>query len=105
MTSIRAPLLLLSERLTMILPSMERFPVAVRLFTLKLPVLSRFTIALAALADVGATVQFRPNVPAVMMGEPVTVKSELGALSPTLVTVPEPVRSAQPHADPLHFST
>src|SRR5690242_16564302 len=72
---------------------------------LKPPEASRFTIALAVFALVGATVQFRPNVPAVVIGEPVTVKSELGALRATLVTVPEPERLAQAHDDPFHCNT
>jgi len=37
---------------------------------LKLPPPSRFTIALAVLALVGATVQFSPSVPLLVMGEP-----------------------------------
>ena len=57
---------------------------------LKLPNASRFTMALAVLALVRTTVQFRPSVPADVIGEPVTVKSELGAEKPTLVTVPPP---------------
>jgi len=35
-------------------------------------------MVLAELALVGATVHFRPSVPAVVTGEPVTVKSEAG---------------------------
>src|SRR5579862_6974113 len=57
----------------------------------KLPLASRFTIALAVAADVGATFQAIFSVPDVVTGEPVTLKSEVGALSPTLVTVPVPV--------------
>ena len=45
-------------------------------------------MAFAVAALVGATVQLNPSVPLVVTGEPLTVKSELGALSPTLVTVP-----------------
>ena len=60
------------------------------LIALKLPVLSRFTMALAVFALVGATFQFRFNVPLLVTGEPLTVKSELGALRPTLLTVPAP---------------
>jgi hypothetical protein len=63
-------------------------PVAVMLFALKLPLASRFTMALAVEALVGATFQFSPRVPFVVTGEPVTVKSAGGALKPTLVTVP-----------------
>ena len=44
----------------------------------------------AVLALVGATLQFRFRVPLLVIGEPVTVKSEDGALKPTLVTVPAP---------------
>ena len=57
---------------------------------LKAPEASRFTIALAVLALVGATLQFSPNVPAVVTGEPLTLKSEFGALKPTLVTEAAP---------------
>src|SRR5208337_3115633 len=55
---------------------------------LKLPLESRLTIALAVAALVGATFQFSPSVPLVVTGEPLTVKSDDGALSPTLFTVP-----------------
>src|SRR5579863_406365 len=57
---------------------------------LKAPLASRFTMALAVSALVGATFQASPSVPLVVIGDPLTVKSELGALSPTLVTVPAP---------------
>src|SRR5262249_44782477 len=56
----------------------------------KLPNESRFTIAFGVLALVGATVQFRPSVPLPITGEPLTVKSESGAVRPTLVRVPAP---------------
>jgi hypothetical protein len=55
------------------------------------PLPSLFTIAFGMLALVGATVQFSPSVPLVVTGEPVTVKSVAGALSPTLVTLPVPL--------------
>src|SRR5580704_7242329 len=54
------------------------------------PELSRFTIAFAVARFVGATVQLSPNVPLPVTGEPLTVKSEVGALSPTLLTAPVP---------------
>src|SRR5579864_6036821 len=54
------------------------------------PVLSRLTMAFAVLLLVGDTVQESPSVPLWVMGEPLTVKSDAGALSPTLVTVPTP---------------
>src|SRR5579863_1085513 len=54
------------------------------------PVPSRFTMAFAVSALVGATFQFSARVPLPVTGEPLTVKSETGALSPTLVTVPVP---------------
>src|SRR5450755_4101581 len=54
----------------------------------KFPEASRFTIALGTLASVGGTSHCRFNVPAVFTGEPLTLKSEFGALSPTFVTVP-----------------
>jgi len=56
---------------------------------LKLPLASRFTIAFAVSALVGAVVQFKPSVPLLVIGDPLTVKSLLGALRPTLVTVPD----------------
>src|SRR5580658_4055278 len=55
---------------------------------LKLPLASRLTIAFAVAVLVGATAQFRPRVPLPVTGEPLTVKSDDGALSPTLFTVP-----------------
>src|SRR5580704_14186646 len=64
---------------------------AVRLTVVMLPALNepppRFTIAFAVFALVGATAQFSASVPLVAIGEPLTVKSEPGALSPTLLTV------------------
>src|SRR5260370_17549168 len=54
----------------------------------KLPLASRFTIALAVSALVGATFQVSPRVPLVVTGDPLTVKSDDGALSPILFTVP-----------------
>jgi hypothetical protein len=54
----------------------------------KLPEESRFTMAFAVAAFVGATVQFRAKVPLLVTGEPLTVKSDDGALNPTLVTEP-----------------
>ena len=71
---------------------------------LKLPLVSRLTIALAVAALVGAMVQFSPRVPLPVIGDPLTVKSEDGALMPALVTVPPLLLSAaQPHAEPFHF--
>jgi hypothetical protein len=67
-------------------PSIPRL--AVIAHAVNLPLASRFTIALAVSAFVGATFQFSSSVPLVVTGEPLTVKSETGALSPTLVTVP-----------------
>jgi hypothetical protein len=64
--------------------------IASMLVALKLPVESRFTMALAVSFGVGALFQFRARVPLPVTGEPPTVKSELGALRPTLVTVPLP---------------
>lgn len=61
------------------------------LAALKLPVESRLTMALAVSLAVGAVIHFRASVPLVVTGEPLTVKSEPGALRPTLVTVPVPV--------------
>ncbi len=79
-------------------------PEAVMLLPLKLPLASRFTIAFAVLLEVGATVQFSPNVPLLFTGEPLTVKSDGGALSPTVLTVPEPAKlQAQP--EPFQAST
>jgi hypothetical protein len=57
---------------------------------LKFPEASRLTMALAVFAFVGAVLHFRFSVPLFVTGEPLTVKSEDGALSPTLVTVPVP---------------
>jgi hypothetical protein len=71
------------------------------LVTLKLPVESRFTMALFVSLLVGATFQLRPSVPLVVTGEPVTVKSDEGALRPTLVTVPLPFNVWQAHAEPF----
>ena len=64
--------------------------VALMLVALKLPVESRLTMALAVSFGVGALFQFRARVPLPVTGEPLTLKSELGALRPTLVTVPLP---------------
>src|SRR5580698_426356 len=66
---------------------------------LKAPVASRLTMALAVSAFVGATVQLSPSVPLVVTGDPLTVKSELGALNPTLVTVPPPPGNVCPGAN------
>src|SRR5580658_1708716 len=63
---------------------------ALMLFALKLPVESRLTMELAVSELVGAVFHFRASVPLVVTGEPLTVKSELGALRLTLVTVPLP---------------
>src|ERR1700732_3217319 len=57
---------------------------------LKLPVPSRLTMAFAVLRLVGATFQISASVPLFVTGEPPTLKSSEGALSPTLVTVPVP---------------
>src|ERR1700722_12479377 len=73
---------------TDVTPSIPRFAVIAP--ATKLPVASRLTMVLAASAFVGATVQFRPRVPAPVTGEPVTLKSEEGALSATLVIFPVP---------------
>src|ERR1700739_3195493 len=56
---------------------------------LKPPVPLRLTMALAVSALVGAVFQFRASVPLAVTGEPVTVKSDEGALSPTLLTTPD----------------
>ncbi len=69
-------------------PNTPRFPVMNP--PLKFPLASRLTIAFAASLLVGATFQFRFSVPLLVTGEPVTLKSEDGALRPTLVTVPAP---------------
>jgi hypothetical protein len=71
---------------------------------LKLPVPSRFTIALAVLAVSGATSQARPSVPLVVIGDPVTMKSVEGAVKPTLVTLPKPP-VAHTHTVPFHCKT
>src|ERR1700757_4055349 len=47
-------------------------------------------MALDVSALVGETVQLSPSVPLLVIGDPLTVKSEAGADSPTLVTVPPP---------------
>src|SRR5205823_1776534 len=57
---------------------------------LKLPLASRFTMALAVLALVGEVIQLRVSIPLPVTGEFVTEKSEPGADRPTLVTVPPP---------------
>src|ERR1700723_1666580 len=57
-------------------------------FAVKLPLASRLTIAFAIVLLLGATVQFSASVPIPDTGEPVTVKSELGAVSPIFVAVP-----------------
>jgi hypothetical protein len=57
---------------------------------LKLPVESRLTMALAVSVLVGAVFHFRASAPVVVTGEPLTLKSEPGALRPTLVTDPLP---------------
>jgi hypothetical protein len=62
------------------------------------------TIALAVAALVGATFHFRPRVPLLVTGDPLTVKSDAGADNPTLVTVPPLLLSAeQAQAVPFHF--
>src|ERR1700733_11904558 len=75
-------------------PTAVEEPVTPRLAVIapaeKLPVESRFTMAFAVAALVGATFQFKPRVPVDVTGDPLTVKSEVGALSPTLVTPPPP---------------
>src|SRR5262245_5568866 len=71
---------------------------------LKFPLASRLTIALAVLLEVGATFQFKPRVPLEVTGDPLTVKSDDGAESPTLVTVPVPPMVLQAQADPFHAS-
>src|SRR5258708_7019228 len=67
-------------------PSIPRLAVIAP--AVKLPLASRFTIALAVSALVGATFQVSPRVPLVVTGDPLTVKSDDGALSPILFTVP-----------------
>ena len=76
-------------------------PEALMRVALKLPVESRFTIALAVSLLSGGTFQDKPRVPAPVTGEPLTVKSEAGALRPTLVTVPVPLTVLQAQAEPL----
>src|SRR5580704_1401774 len=66
-------------------------PLRLAVPAVKLPDASRFTIAFGVFPLVGAMFQFRPSVPLLVTGDPVTVKSEMEALSPTLFTVPEPV--------------
>ncbi len=58
----------------------KSWPVAVIVFAVNEPVLSRLTMAFAVPAVVGATFQPRMMVPLVVTGEPHTVKSEPGAL-------------------------
>src|SRR5262249_28667865 len=65
---------------------------------LKAPLESRFTMELPVFTLVGGTVQLNPRVPLPVTGEPVTTKSEAGALSPTLVTVPDPPGKTWPDA-------
>src|ERR1700689_3709850 len=73
------------------------------LAALKLPVESRLTMAFPVAALVGATFQFKPRVPLEVTGEPLTVKSEEGALKAMLVTVPlpPPPTVLQDHVVPL----
>lgn len=77
----------------------------VTMLALKFPEPSRFTIAFAVFVLVGATVQFKPRVPLPVTGEPLTVKSDAGALSPTLVTVPVPLMVLHAHVVPFHCNT
>src|SRR5580700_2631952 len=56
----------------------------------KLPLPSRLTIAFAVSPGDGATFQARFSVPLLVTGEPLTVRSDVGALNPTLVTLPVP---------------
>jgi hypothetical protein len=65
----------------------------------KLPVESRFTMAFAVAAFVGATFHAKFSVPEVVTGDPVTVKSEVGAVNPTLVTEPVPEGNVWPAAN------
>src|ERR1700689_5192358 len=65
----------------------------------KLPVESRFTMAFTVVVLVGATFQFRLSVPLLVTGEPLTVKSDVGALNPTLVTEPPPDGNVWPVAN------
>jgi hypothetical protein len=57
---------------------------------LKFPDASLFTIALGVFALVGATFQSKPNVPLPVTGEPLTLKSDAGAVRAMLLTVPVP---------------
>ena len=69
------------------------------------PVASRLAIAFGVGFVSGGKIQFNPSVPLLVMGEPVTVKSDEGADNATLVTVPLPVDCvAHTHAVPFHFS-
>jgi hypothetical protein len=71
---------------------LEAVRVTVDMFpALKLPAASRFTMAFEVLVLVGATFHLSPSVPLFVTGEPLTVKSLAGAVSPTLFTVPGPV--------------
>src|SRR4030088_1631111 len=79
----------------------ENVPVPLMLVTLKLPVASRLTIAFAVSLLAGGTFQDNPNVPAPVTGEPLMVKSDAGAVTPTLVTVPVPP-FAHTHVVPFH---
>jgi len=64
---------------------------------------SRFTMEFAMLALVGAMFQEKFSVPVLVTGEPLTLKSDAGAVNPTLVTVPLPA-DAHTHALPFHCS-
>src|SRR5690242_8669911 len=55
---------------------------------LKLPLESRLTIALATSPLLGMTFQLNVSVPAPVIGDPLTVKSDGGAARPTLEVVP-----------------
>src|SRR5262249_43607988 len=61
---------------------------AVSPLTAMFPLLSRLTMELGTLVSVGGVVHCRASVPLPVTGEPVTVKSEFGAVSPTLATAP-----------------
>ncbi len=63
---------------------------AARFWTSMLPVESRFTMELGVFVLVGATFQLRARVPVFVTGDPDTLKSAVGALSPTLDTLPVP---------------
>ena len=69
----------------------------------KAPFASRFTMEFAILALVGAMFQEKFSVPVLVTGEPLTLKSDAGAVNPTLVTVPLPA-DAHTHALPFHCS-